>query len=307
MTVETCKNTNFSKIPEICWEWVDCNLCGSDDTEIYHRERLPYFDKMLDFEIVRCRSCGLVYTNPRLAEHNATYLAGEENPDQIEKHAHAKTAVFDNALEQIHAFQQKLTHTSKGKLLDVGCGSGHFLRQARQFGFDVCGIEPAEAAARYASQNLGVDVINDDLLRVHLEPESIDVITAWDVLEHLGDPQAALNCCLRWLKPNGILAVRFPSATWQKIKGMILHGLFSSRRAAFAPTMHLYFFNEDTFTRMAHQVGLEVLCTRTTPAEANTDSFALDCIKLVSHAVIRSIETFGRRHLGNLEVYCRKI
>lgn len=309
MTTETCYITSSAPtVPEPSWEWVTCNLCGRDDTEIYHRERLPYFEQMLDFDIVRCRCCGLVYTNPRLAEHNATYLlAHDENPRLMEKHDRAKAAVFANALKQITQLQQRLGRSPKGRLLDLGCGSGHFLTQARECGFDVCGVESAPIPAGYAIDNFALPIINDDLLHVDMEPETYDVITAWDVLEHLGDPCSALQRCAGWLKHNGIFAARFPSATWQKIKGTILHGVFSSKRAAFAPTIHLYFFNEDTFTQLAHRAGLQVLCTRTTPVEINTDSLLLDGVKLISHAVLRGVETFGRRHLGNLEVYCRKI
>ena len=85
----------FEVIPEVRWERVACNICDSDDTDVYHHERLPYFDKILDFQIVRCRNCGLVYTNPRLADHNATYLyAGSDDPDEIERHDLAKAAVL---------------------------------------------------------------------------------------------------------------------------------------------------------------------------------------------------------------------
>lgn len=301
------KDKDMKVVPAVRWEQVMCNLCGRDEGEPYHRERLPYFDEMLDFQIVRCRHCGLVYTNPRLADHNVAYLLGSsDNPEEIERHGQAKAAVFVGALNEIERLQQRSGNKTGGRLLDVGCGSGHFLAAARKRGFKVCGIEPACVSANYGVEKFGLEVIGKNILDVDLPAESFDVITAWDVIEHVADPQAVLERCADWLRPGGIMALRFPSATWQKIKAVILHQLLAGRRWVFGPTIHLYFFTEQTFTQIGQNVGLEVLRTKTTAAEANTNSAVLDQVKLASNMVIRGIEMVSGRHLGNLEVYCCK-
>jgi len=297
---------------QLQWERVNCNLCGADDTEIYHRERLPYFEQMLDFQIVRCRQCSLVYTNPRLADHNATYLYGSDfNPEQIEAHAHAKQNVFERALNEITTLYQSNPQPDETShsptLLDVGCGSGHFVSLARKHNFRASGIEPTTASARYATEILNVPVHIGPIADIELPPQSIDIITAWDVIEHVADPLAVMQRCVTWLRPGGIMALRFPSSTWQKIKGLILHNLLASRRPVFSPTMHLYFFNVRTFSQMAHKVGLTVLKAKTTPAEANTDNQLLNYAKLTSQLFLRTIETAGGKPIGNLEVYCRKL
>ena len=298
------KATSFETDEQPRWEWVRCNLCGRDEPELYHREQLPYFNQLLDFDIVRCKCCGLVYTNPRLAYHNATYLRDSgDNPEQIERHARAKERIFKGALDEIISRQQK---KSLGSLLDVGCGSGHFAAHARKRGFEVLGIEPAATAADYAARVMDIPVINQEAGKVELPAEGFDVITAWDVIEHVGDPQALMKRCVGWLRPGGIMALRFPSASWQKIKGTILHGLLSSSRSAFSATIHLYFFSEDTFRQMANRAGLEILQTKTTGFEINSASRVFDGIKIVSDRLLRGIETLSGKHLGNLEVYCRK-
>jgi 2-polyprenyl-3-methyl-5-hydroxy-6-metoxy-1,4-benzoquinol methylase len=307
MTTSVCEKTEFLTAGEIAWENVPCNLCGRDETMIYHRERLPYFGRELDFQIVKCRHCGLVYTNPRLTEHNATYLrASDDNPAVIESHGQAKKCVFDGALNEIAKLRNSGESVTCGKLLDIGCGSGHFLHAARGRSFEVTGIEPARVPADYAINKFSVPVINTDVLNVDLPENSFDVITAWDVIEHVSDPNAVLRQCVSWLKPGGIMALRFPSATWQKIKGVLFHQLLASSHAAFGPTMHLYFFNEDTFSRMAQQVGLEVLQVKTTPTETNAQGPLLNALKVISGIVVRSCEVISGKNIGNLEVYCRK-
>ena len=307
-TVTSDKPTASTRVAPLRWEHVKCNLCGRDEPQLYHRERLPYFDELLDFEIVRCRNCGLVYTNPRLAKHNATYIhAGCDDPGAIEKHARAKAGVFEAALDNIITWQNHLGAKPGGTLLDVGCGTGHFLDRARRRGFEILGIEPADSAADYAAGIMDVPIIKQNIADVNYPPGSFDVITAWDVIEHVADPQAMLHRCSEWLKPSGIMALRFPSSTWQKIKGTVLHSLLSTDRPVFSATMHLYFFNEETFASMASQVGLEVLKAANTPVEPNTDSTLIDGLKIISDRLIRTIEIVSGKRLGNLEVYCRRI
>jgi 2-polyprenyl-3-methyl-5-hydroxy-6-metoxy-1,4-benzoquinol methylase len=308
MTVAVCEKplTNKTVLP-VRWELINCNLCGRDDPEPYHQEKLSYFGKIFDFRIVRCRQCGLVYTNPRLVDHNATYLWGSsDDPVEIERHAAAKAPVFERALKEIKKQQKYQRREPGGALLDVGCGSGHFLALARRSGFKVCGVEPAEVLANYANDIMGVPVHCTEALDAQLPFEGFDVVTAWDVIEHVADPYAVLRRCGQWLRPGGIMALRFPTAVWQKVKGVVLHDWLSSKWPAFGATMHLYFFSDRTFERMARRAGLEVLRFRTTTSEANTNSIIGDCIKTASHLTMRSMEIISRKRLGNLEVYCRK-
>ena len=297
MTLLDHKPTQTTTPPSLRWETVICNLCGSSDDELYHQESVPYFDTPLDFNIVRCKQCDLVYTNPRLSDYNATYLfSGSDDFDRIEDHARSKLPVFQSALKQIITQQKRCGSQPGGNLLDLGCGSGHFLRAAEQSGFTGCGIEPVEGFARYAAEKVGVNVLHDDIYTVDLPNNHYDVITAWDVIEHVSDPKAMLTRCARWLKPGGILALRFPSSTWQKIKGVIFHQWLHSTRASFGPTMHLYFFSDKTIRKMAEQVDFDVLECFTTTAEANTQNMLLDGIKLVSHYMVRGIELCSGRY-----------
>ncbi len=293
--------------PEIRWETVNCNSCGRDDTRIYHRERLLYFERPLEFTIVQCRHCGLVYTNPRLAEHNATYLLdASQDPVAIEAHGRAKLPVYESALDEIEALGKGSQDGRARTLLDVGCGTGHFLRAARQRGFEVAGIEPARASAKYAVEQFHVPVYEMDVFTIDLPEKRYDVITAWDVIEHISDPRRFLQRISRWLKPEGILALRFPSAAWQKIKGVILHQMLNSHWPSFGATMHLYFFSETTIAQMMQRAGMDMVRAKTTLAEANSQNIFINQMKKASQAALRGIELCSGKKLGNLEVYGRK-
>lgn len=105
-----CDNTPVQTLtpPPLQWEIINCNLCGSSDYKLFHQESVPYFSEMLDFDIVRCSYCDLVYTNPRLTDYNATYLFDDIDFDHVESHAHSKRPFFQNALNQIMAQQKKV-------------------------------------------------------------------------------------------------------------------------------------------------------------------------------------------------------
>jgi 2-polyprenyl-3-methyl-5-hydroxy-6-metoxy-1,4-benzoquinol methylase len=97
-----------------------------------------------------------------------------------------------------------------GRLLDVGCGNGTFLRFMKELGWEVKGIEPDLQAARIASSQ-GLNVAHCNLEQVELEPYSYDAITLHHVLEHLSDPNWMLKKLVRYLKPGGVLVIISPN------------------------------------------------------------------------------------------------
>jgi SAM-dependent methyltransferase len=103
-------------------------------------------------------------------------------------------------------------HVAAGRLLDVGCGHGLLMDEARRRGYVVSGIELSGGAAAYARDVLSLDVVEEPLERFAAEqPEaSFNVVVLADVLEHLEDPVAALVACERLLAPGGALCVITP-------------------------------------------------------------------------------------------------
>ena len=97
----------------------------------------------------------------------------------------------------------------RGRLLDVGCGHGLLLDEARRRGFDVVGLELSRSAARHAREALGLDV-REVPLEEFAVWDGFDVVVLADVLEHLDDPVDAVKRCARLLAPGGALCVVTP-------------------------------------------------------------------------------------------------
>jgi len=99
-----------------------------------------------------------------------------------------------------------------GRLLDVGAGWGHFVFAGRQTAFQAEGIEPSERNVAFARQHLGVPVTHGSFLDM-TAVDAFDVVTMWDVLEHINEPFAFVQQAYRVLKPGGIVVIKVPDAS----------------------------------------------------------------------------------------------
>jgi SAM-dependent methyltransferase len=130
-----------------------------------------------------------------------------------------------------------------GRVLDVGCGKGGFLEIAKQEGYDVCGLEASEYAARYVRKKLRIDVVNCSLSDAVLPRDYYDIVTMWDVIEHLDDPCSALRVIHRTLRPSGLLVISTGDASslWARATGRLWQLL--------TPPQHLFFFDRQSLRR----------------------------------------------------------
>ena len=101
----------------------------------------------------------------------------------------------------------------RGRLIDIGSGLGHFLNMAKNDGWEVSGVEPQQSAANYCFENFGIRPFSGTIESLDLKKKSFDVLTLWDVLEHVYDPLTFLNKCINLLAPGGILVIALPNAS----------------------------------------------------------------------------------------------
>ena len=243
-------------------EYVACNLCGSTETKIIYPGTIPARSQPQDMEayrctssgygrhhaIVRCRQCGLIYSNPRWddSELMDSYEAVQDPLYLQEREGRVLT--FKRHLRPL----ERITGPANGrKLLDVGCYIGVFLEIAAQHGWEAWGIEPSAWAAGQARQN-GLNVLGGTLEAAKLPADSFDVVTLWDVIEHLPDPMAEIRRIQRVLKPGGLVVIHT----------MDIDSLFSramGRKWPWLMEMHIYYFSQRTMAALLRQAGFEVL------------------------------------------------
>lgn len=149
-----------------------------------------------------------------------------------------KQIALKNKLKLLNSFK-----TESRNLLDIGCGTGDFLKVAAQHDWSIKGIEPNEKARDIANSKLHDKVYNVEMLE-ELTPQSFDVITLWHVLEHLPNLQDNIKIIKRLLKPNGILIVAVPNYKCYDAKH------YKSYWAAFDVPRHLWHFSKFAISKL---------------------------------------------------------
>jgi SAM-dependent methyltransferase len=206
---------------------VPCGLCGSA------RRTLSFRDG--PFSVVRCDDCGLVYVTPRLAPGaliEEVYDEGYWSSDAAKDRGYSDYR--SDAPLYLRTYKKRLAvvrrHFARpGRVLDVGCAAGYFLSVMRDEGWDVTGIEPSDAIRAQAAERIGASRVHGGLLQdAPVEPHSFDLVTFWDVIEHIPDPVAALRHAGDLLAPGGKLlietqdvssrAARMLGKAWQHYK-----------------------------------------------------------------------------------------
>jgi len=236
-------------------ETVNCNLCGADDSELVleGKDRLHGIEGT--FRLVRCRHCGLIYLNPR------------PEPDEMARYYPSDYIAYYRAIEDEPSFSRRLDRryglhkrcrevirraSEPGHLLDVGCATGVFLDGMCQRGWTVTGVEVNAKAAQYARERLGLEVFVGELEDAGYPDASFDVITLWDVLEHVPDPRRTLGEISRILRPSGLLVLSLPNPDCLEAR------LFGPYWAGWDVPRHLYIFSRSVLERLLAETGFQI-------------------------------------------------
>jgi SAM-dependent methyltransferase len=208
-----------------------------------------------------------------------------------------------------------------GAALDVGSGSGNFLRAMRKAGFSACGVEPSKTGSTYAREYHDIETFNgsiEQFLSSGIE-RRFDVVSLWNVLEHLKDPAGVLRRLHALLAPSGILAVVVPDARLHIIIGEVRKRLGASDPfwmntqrhplVGFDPPIHLCSFEPGTVVRLIERCGFQVLRVRNAPVvfnEAGWKNAAKLAARAFSEVLYRG--TFGKVVFGySTLVMARKV
>ena len=239
------------------FEYVKCDLCGADDYRIRYQSTidetsagaLSFFRQSdpnnLNCRIVVCNRCGLAYSNPRETQDvmNAAYRAVED--EEYLRQRPWKEASYRWNLARLER------HVAGGRLLDFGCGHGFFL-SLLDGRWDACGVEPARAAARYASETLGQKAYCGYVDEIDFDEGSFDVVTMFHVLEHVAEPKAELSYVNRLLRPGGYVYIEVPDF------GSVL-SRWRKRRWWYIMRFHTYYFTRQSLVRLLRETGFRVV------------------------------------------------
>lgn len=228
-----------------------CNFCQNKAYETIYT--LKDFQLGLDgtFTLVRCTKCGLLYLNPQpTLDSLMNYY-----PDCYDSYTKKKTSSIVNTFGYTLKYYLITRYVKGGKLLDVGFGNGNFLKRMEQReGWDLYGIEPVTYPYNLSKRYLKKSTLyNCTLIDTNFENDYFDVITLWDVLEHVPNPLESLIESYRILKPGGYIFIQTPNPiSWEaKLFGPFWRGLEAPR--------HLFLFVPAVLVNKLTDIGFIVL------------------------------------------------
>lgn len=225
-----------------------CTVCGGTDFYLWGRRG--------DYSILKCGACGLGVTSPFPAagqadELNAKTYNGEQRAAVYSSRAREFEERYRGYLARIKGLQPT------GALLDVGCNIGVFLSAAREEGFSVTGVEMNASCASYGREKYNLDIRGSSLQAAGFPGGAFDVVTLFDVLEHVPDPRGFLAEVNRVLKSGGLLVIQSPNLD------SFMAALLKEKWNWLTPPDHLYHFTPRAMQSLLGQQGFIVRELRT--------------------------------------------
>ena len=266
-------------------ESVPCDYCGSAEADVLVRGRDRAHGLPGEFNVVRCRKCGLTRTNPRPTLESLAAAYPEEYPEHQagDRRAQPPRGLLRWALVNLRDYplgrrggkrvldpflrwllqpiaaaalaRRKafgyLAYEGEGRLLDFGCGTGGYVARMAAAGWKAEGLD-ASAQAVAIGRKAGLTLHEGTLPGATLPAESFDVVTMWQALEHVPTPRATLEAVRRLLRPGGRLLVVCPrldslEARW-----------FGPCWFALELPRHLTHFTAETLRRHVEIAGFQV-------------------------------------------------
>ena len=234
-------------------EFKKCKICGSENIHKYHED-------FIGNTIFICKDCHVQFMNPQytdeyLDEYYSRYTREEPEWDEPMAYAH------NYYLELLEKYIP-----GKGTLLDIGCGRGHLLKQAKKRGWDCIGYDVDCASVDYFSKKLDVKIYCGDFESINWKQDSFDVVSMHHVFEHLKDPIKYLDIIKSILVNGGILFIAIPNikslSSILKFKLEKL-GIKKKNIAKYYDTSHhLFYFDPKSLSKILSKQGYKILHLR---------------------------------------------
>ena len=221
---------------------IPCELCESTEHRVVgtiDRDGEP-------LRTVICTGCGLVFSSPRPEPETVRdYYENSYRLDYKRSYQPRMKHVYRAGQVAIERVRRIMPHLPQGaRILDFGAGSGEVVFMLRAHGFEASGFEPNAGYADFAASALGLPVKKGRFQEEGFEPESVDVVTAFHVFEHLESPLGAMRSVRKWLKPGGTFIVEVPNVE------AVCHWPGSRFHRA-----HLFNFNLPAILKMGAKAG----------------------------------------------------
>lgn len=225
-----------------------CIVCDNKKNSMYAGKN--------NYQVLRCASCGTLFLHPLPKSDEAKSVYGKDYFTGAEKgHGYVNYEIDKEPIRPVfdgHLLRLEKMLGRAGNLLDVGAATGYFMQIAEKRGWRTEGIDISEYASGVAKQK-GLRVNQGKIGEVTLAADFYDVVTMWDVIEHVENPKKDLLEVSRVLKKGGYVALNTPNS------GSLYAKIMGKRWHLFVPPEHIWYFNPRSMNMLLTKNGFEVV------------------------------------------------
>lgn len=303
-----------------------CKICGNGKIRFLFEQEDKNLGLNVKTKLFECEKCKVIFPNPFPNKKETTNYYPSKNYyslariDETSNKTKLKIAIYASYAKPslsikspiillMRSFFRSLPVNSKGKLLDIGCGSGQFLYEAKKIGFDCYGLEPGEFDKQSAENNK-LKIINSALLKKNFSKETFDIVTINHVLEHIDEPLKFLSEVSFVTKKEGTILIGVPNTS------SLARLLFGKNWYQLDTPRHLLNYNPVNLETVVKKAGLKVINIR---YNSRPSQFSVSLRYLLGYRkngfiekiinLLAIIPTYlvNILHLGDqIEIYCKK-
>lgn len=209
-------------------------------------------------DIYLCATCSVYFCFP-LPDAEELLAAYDGSPDDnFVSQNEFRYKTFKNSFSK---FSKSVGFSpSEVSITDIGAAGGVFLRVMKDLGYPACGLEASSWLAEYGSKNYEVNLIQGDIRDFKPSTDRLDIVTYWDVLEHIANPKSDLTILTSKLKSKSIILVSLPSTDSLSFKTL-------KWRWPMHLDVHLFYFNKKSLERLFESFGFSLIYTSKYPQQ----------------------------------------
>ena len=252
----------------------NCPACGSSKYE----KVLTASDSFIpneSFDIVECNDCSLRFTSPI---PNEEIIGKYYKSDDYISHTSKGNSIINKIYRIVQYFTlrskrkivKQIAQKQNGTLMDIGCGTGEFLKTMKQSGWDIKGVEVNKEARKLAEVNTDSIIMNQS--EYFKSEQKYDVITLWHSLEHLHELEKYLNKISKSLNTNGVLIIAVPNYKSFDAE------YYKHDWAAYDVPRHLYHFSFEAMMKLMKKFNFSLIEQQQLPL----DPFYISLISEIS-------------------------
>lgn len=245
--------------------FISCYACSRPLKSIIFTT-YDYNDNKTPYTFYQCNYCELIqiYPFPKVEKNTKYYSYSDPNEYAKDKNKQIKfisKIPFGSLLLRKYIdgcyqkrYERVLTLCKKGKILDIGCGEGSFLRKFPTSSWQISGVEINKNLAEFAKTHTkNATIITKPIESARFPKKNFDIITLWHVLEHLHNPKVVLKSLNKLINPNGYLVIEVPNGN------SIYRKLFKAHWQLLLLPQHLFFWTKKSITFALNKSGFHVV------------------------------------------------